>query len=179
MTADGVLKIADFGLSRAITENHDKRIYTVNVVTLWYRAPELLFGDTGYSTSVDLWSAGCVMAEFWTRTPIMQGNSEREQIEMISRMCGAIDPNVWPDVIKLSLFQTLRLTTNGYQCNAKDFLFKRSNNNDGSDLFKLLLTLDPKKRISAFLAQNHDFFWFDPLPSNLEQLMNNIRNFMR
>lgn len=175
LTADGRLKIADFGLSRAVIDNLDQRTYTVNVVTLWYRAPELLLGDTGYNSAVDLWSAGCVMAEFWTRAPIMQGKSEREQIEMISRMCGTINTTVWPDVGKLQLFRTLRMKS-GHQCKAREFLFERSESNDGSDLFKSLLTLDPKKRISAFIAQNHDFFWMDPLPSDLKEFMANIRN---
>lgn len=175
LTAEGRLKIADFGLSRAVIENLDRRTYTVNVVTLWYRAPELLFGDTGYSSAVDLWSAGCVMAEFWTRMPIMQGKSEREQIEMISQMCGTINAAVWPDVGKLQLFRTLRLKS-GHQCKAREFLFDRSKCHDGSELFKSLLTLDPKKRISAFIAQNHDFFWMDPLPSDLKEFMANIRN---
>lgn len=175
LSAEGRLKIADFGLSRAIIECLDKRVYTVNVVTLWYRAPELLFGDTGYSTAVDLWSAGCVMAEFWTRVPIMQGNSERQQLTMISDMCGTISTAVWPDVVRLQLFRTLRMKT-GQRCKTRDFLFDRSKCGDGSDLFKSLLTLDPKKRITAFVAQNHDFFWMEPLPSDLRDFMTNIRN---
>lgn len=174
MTGEGQLKIADFGLSREIIENLDKRLYTVNVVTLWYRSPELLFGDTAYTTAVDLWSAGCMMAEFWTRSPIMQGNSEREQIEMISRMCGAINTTVWPDVAKLQLFRTIRLKS-GHQSKTLQFLFERSKSDDGSDLFKRLLTLDPKRRITAFVAQNHDFFWTEPLPSDLKDFMAKVR----
>lgn len=175
LTAEGQLKIADFGLSRAIIEKLDKREYTVTVVTLWYRAPELLFGDTSYSTAIDLWSAGCVMAEFWTRTPIMQGSTEREQIDMISRMCGSINRTAWPDVEKLQLFRTVRLNP-GYTCKTREFLLKKSGNEDASELFKSLLTLDPKKRVSAFIAQNHDFFWMDPLPSDLKNFMANVRN---
>lgn len=69
ITKNGVLKLADFGLARAYSANkggHSNR-YTNRVVTLWYRPPELLLGDRNYGPPVDLWGAGCIMAEMWTR----------------------------------------------------------------------------------------------------------------
>merc|ERR1719400_560665 len=62
------------------------------VVTLWYRPPELLLGERNYGSAVDMWGAGCIMAEMWTRSPIMQGNTEQHQLTLIAQLCGAISP---------------------------------------------------------------------------------------
>ena len=68
ITKNGVLKLADFGLARAFSaKNGHSNRYTNRVVTLWYRPPELLLGDRNYGPPVDLWGAGCIMAEMWTR----------------------------------------------------------------------------------------------------------------
>lgn len=83
--------------------------YTNRVVTLWYRPPELLLGDRNYGPPVDLWGAGCIMAEMWTRSPIMQGNSEQQQLTLISQLCGSITPEVWPKVESLDLYNQLEL----------------------------------------------------------------------
>jgi len=82
ITKHGILKLADFGLARAfsIPKNESKNRYTNRVVTLWYRPPELLLGDRNYGPPVDMWGAGCIMAEMWTRSPIMQGNTEQQQL---------------------------------------------------------------------------------------------------
>jgi len=69
ITKNGVLKLADFGLARAFSaKNGHSNRYTNRVVTLWYRPPELLLGDRNYGPPVDLWGAGCIMAEMWTRS---------------------------------------------------------------------------------------------------------------
>ena len=83
--------------------------YTNRVVTLWYRPPELLLGERNYGPAVDLWGAGCIMAEMWTRSPIMQGNTEQHQLTLIAQLCGAITPEVWPGVEKLDLFNKMEL----------------------------------------------------------------------
>lgn len=74
ITKQGILKLADFGLARAISinKNGQPNRYTNRVVTLWYRPPELLLGERNYGPAVDTWGAGCIMAEMWTRSPIMQ-----------------------------------------------------------------------------------------------------------
>ena len=74
ITKQGILKLADFGLARAISINKQNQPnrYTNRVVTLWYRPPELLLGERNYGPAVDMWGAGCIMAEMWTRSPIMQ-----------------------------------------------------------------------------------------------------------
>ncbi|KAE8583228.1 hypothetical protein XENTR_v10020463 [Xenopus tropicalis] len=96
ITRDGVLKLADFGLARAfsLAKNSQPNKYTNRVVTLWYRPPELLLGERDYGPPIDLWGAGCIMAEMWTRSPIMQGNTEQHQLTLISQLCGSITPEV-------------------------------------------------------------------------------------
>jgi cyclin-dependent kinase 9 len=78
----GVLKLADFGLARPFSfpKCGFANKYTNRVVTLWYRPPELLLGERNYGPPIDVWGAGCVMAEMWTRTPIMQGKVEQDQV---------------------------------------------------------------------------------------------------
>lgn len=80
---NGVIKVADFGLGRAI--GIPVRVYTHEVVTLWYRAPEVLLGSTRYSCPVDMWSIGCIFAEMATKKPLFQGDSEIDQLFRIFR----------------------------------------------------------------------------------------------
>lgn len=68
-----------------------------------------MLGDRNYGPPVDLWGAGCIMAEMWTRSPIMQGNSEQQQLTLISQLCGSITPEVWPKVEALDLYNQLEL----------------------------------------------------------------------
>ena len=82
MTKDGVLKIADFGLARTISHVGLKKQYTNRVVTLWYRPPELLLGERSYAGAIDMWGAGCIFAEFWTRRPILQVQHKTHFVEV-------------------------------------------------------------------------------------------------
>jgi len=167
LTKKGVLKLADFGLARAfsVQKNQPNR-YTNRVVTLWYRPPELLLGERNYGPSVDMWGAGCIMAEMWTRSPIMQGSTEQQQITLISQLCGSITPEIWPGVESLELFQRLELPK-AQKRKVKDRLKCYVRESSACDLLDKLLTLDPSKRIDADTALNHDFFWTDPMPSDL------------
>jgi len=72
---EGILRIADFGLASFFDPNH-KHPMTSRVVTLWYRSPELLLGATDYGVGIDLWSAGCILAELLAGRPIMPGRTE-------------------------------------------------------------------------------------------------------
>ena len=110
ITREGKLKLGDFGLARAIAASKlQPAKYTNRVVTLWYRAPELLLGDRNYSFPIDLWGVGCIMAEMWIRSPILQGTAEQHQLTLISCLCGSINTRVWPDVERLELFSKVVL----------------------------------------------------------------------
>lgn len=168
ITKTGILKLADFGLARAFSEKKNR--YTNRVVTLWYRPPELLLGDRNYGPPVDLWGAGCIMAEMWTRSPIMQGNTEQEQLIKISLLCGSITPEVWPEVENLDLFNKMELPK-GEKRKVKDRLKPYVKDAFACDLLDKLLILDPSKRFDSDSALNHDFFWTDPMPSDLSKML--------
>jgi len=95
----GVLKIADFGLAREY--GSPLADYTQVVVTLWYRCPELLLGQKRYSTHIDIWSCGCIMAEFIQGKPIFPGKTEPEQIKLIFKELGTPDDEKWPGFSEL------------------------------------------------------------------------------
>lgn len=167
ITKAGVLKLADFGLARAFSRprNQPNR-YTNRVVTLWYRPPELLLGERNYGPSVDVWGAGCIMAELWTRTPILQGETEQKQLYYISKLCGSITPEVWPGVTSLDQYNKMELLPNASR-KTRDKLFPYIKDQCAMELIDRLLVLDPTKRIDASTALDHDFFWTDPMPRDL------------
>jgi len=174
ITKQGILKLADFGLARAISINkqgHPNR-YTNRVVTLWYRPPELLLGERNYGPAVDMWGAGCIMAEMWTRSPIMQGNTEQHQLTLIAQLCGAISAEVWPGVESLDLFSKLEIPR-GVKRRVKERLKPYVKDAFACDLIDKLLSLDPTKRLDADNALNHDFFWTDPMPISLDRMLSN------
>jgi cyclin-dependent kinase len=84
ISSDGVLKLADFGLARAF--GIPVKNYTHEVVTLWYRAPDILMGSKKYSTSVDIWSVGCIFAELVNKKPLFSGASEDDQLDKIFKV---------------------------------------------------------------------------------------------
>eukprot|EP00961_Rhodomonas_salina_P180871 2441221-Rhodomonas_salina.1 len=96
---NGILKLADFGLARAF--GIPVRTYTHEVVTLWYRAPEILLGSKHYSTPVDLWSIGCIFAELVMRRPLFPGDSEIDELFRIFRVFGTPNEELWPGVTQL------------------------------------------------------------------------------
>lgn len=147
ITKNGVLKLADFGLARAfsVSKNGQPNKYTNRVVTLWYRPPELLLGDRNYGPPVDMWGGGCIMAEMWTRSPIMQGNTEQQQLVFISQLCGSLTPDVWPGVENLELYQKMELPM-GHKRKVKERLRPYVKDQHGVDLLDKLLQLDPNER---------------------------------
>ncbi|GIY53518.1 cyclin-dependent kinase 9 [Caerostris darwini] len=172
ITKSGVLKLADFGLARAFSgsKNGQPNRYTNRVVTLWYRPPELLLGERNYGPPVDVWGAGCIMAEMWTRSPIMQGNTEQHQLTLISQLCGSILPETFPGCEKLELYNRLELPKDQKR-KVKERLKAYVKDPYALDLLDKLLILDPEKRIDSDSALNHDFFWSDPLPCDLVKML--------
>lgn len=94
IAADGELKLADFGLARTYGEPTGNM--SPQVVTRWYRAPELLFGARDYSYGVDMWAVGCIFAELMLRVPYMAGETDIEQLQTIFRALGSPTDKEWP-----------------------------------------------------------------------------------
>ncbi|XP_043476430.1 cyclin-dependent kinase 9-like [Leptopilina heterotoma] len=172
ITKNGLLKLSDFGLARAFSESkfNQPNRFTNKVVTLWYRPPELLLGARNYGPAIDLWGTGCIMAEMWTRAPIMQGATEQQQLTLISELCGSITSEVWPGVENLELFNKMHLIS-GQKRKVVERLLVHVNDKLACDLMDKLLVLDPSKRIDSDTALNHDFFWTDPMPCDLGPML--------
>ncbi|PPS10533.1 hypothetical protein GOBAR_AA10116 [Gossypium barbadense] len=181
----GELKICDFGLARQY--GSPLKPYTHLVVTLWYRAPELLLGARQYSTAIDMWSLGCIMAELLSKEPLFNGKTEFDQLDKIFRTLGTPNETIWPGFSKLpgvkinfvkhqlpALGDSVLafwppLVTVQYNLLRKKFPATSFTgtpvlSDAGFDLLNKLLTYDPEKRITAEAALNHEWFREVPLP---------------
>jgi len=152
---NGRLVIADFGLARAYSVPIPK--YTHEVVTVWYRAPEILLGSTLYSIPVDLWSVGCVLGEMATGAPLFAGDSEIDTIFKVFQKLGTPTATQWPGLTKLPDFKP-----SFPQWPAKGWDNIRNTRAqigpDGIDMLSGLLTYDPARRMSARQALQHPYF---------------------
>nr|QWX39174.1 cyclin-dependent kinase [Populus tomentosa] len=164
----GELKICDFGLARQY--GSPLKPYTHLVVTLWYRAPELLLGAKQYSTAIDMWSLGCIMAELLSKDPLFNGKTEVDQLDKIFRILGTPNETIWPGFSKLPgvkvnfVKQQYNLLRKKFP--ATSFTGSPVLSDSGFDLLNKLLTYDPEKRITAEAALNHDWFREVPLPKS-------------
>ncbi|KAK9280554.1 hypothetical protein L1049_014247 [Liquidambar formosana] len=163
---EGNLKLADFGLARSFSNDHNGNL-TNRVITLWYRPPELLLGTTKYGPAVDMWSVGCIFAELLHGKPIFPGKDEPEQLNKIFELCGAPDEVNWPGVSKITWYNTFKPTRPMKRRLREVFrLFDRH----ALELLERMLTLDPSQRISAKDALDAEYFWTDPLPCDPKSL---------
>jgi serine/threonine protein kinase len=154
----GTLKLADFGLARAFSV--PLKTYTHEVVTLWYRAPEILLGGKQYSTAIDVWSIGCIFAEMVTHHPLFPGDSEIDQLYSIFRILGTPNDEIWPGV---SSYIDYKTTFPKWSPQSLSNILSNLES-DGIDLLAKMLTYEPNKRISAREALNHPFFAVQKVP---------------
>ncbi|EGC30115.1 hypothetical protein DICPUDRAFT_41903 [Dictyostelium purpureum] len=148
----GALKLADFGLARAVSI--PVRVYTHEIVTLWYRAPEVLLGSKSYSVPVDMWSVGCIFGEMLNKKPLFSGDCEIDQIFRIFRVLGTPDETIWPGVTKLPEYVS---TFPNWPGQPFPKIFPRSDPL-AIDLISQMLQYEPSKRISAKMALQHPYF---------------------
>ncbi|KAM6353225.1 LOW QUALITY PROTEIN: cyclin-dependent kinase 10 [Alca torda] len=159
MTDKGCVKIADFGLARSY--GMPPKPMTPKVVTLWYRAPELLLGMTTQTTSIDMWAMGCILAELLAK-PLLPGTSEIHQIDLIVQP-GTPNENIWPGFSKLPLVSQYTLR-NPYNNLKHKFPWLWA----GLRLLNFLFMYDPKKRATAKDCLESSYFKEKPLPCEPE-----------
>ena len=156
VSSDGVLKLADFGLARFYAKRHQLD-YTNRVITIWYRSPELLLGETQYGPAVDIWSAACVLVEIFTRHAIFPGNgSELDQLDKIYAVLGTPNKREWPNLVEMPWFELLRP---GYlRPNVFAEKYKEKLTPAGYELLCDLFQYDPAKRPTAAEVLEHAYF---------------------
>ncbi|XP_065061335.1 cyclin-dependent kinase 11A-like [Rhopilema esculentum] len=159
----GILKVGDFGLAREY--GSPLKNYTPIVVTLWYRAPELLLGAKEYKTAIDLWSVGCVFAELLLMKPLFPGKSEIDQINKIFKELGTPNDNIWPGPPAYSELSMVKKTNFAHHpYNVLRNRFGATFTDKGFNLLNRFLTYDPQRRITAEEALSHEYFEESPLP---------------
>ncbi|XP_046855952.1 cyclin-dependent kinase 7-like isoform X2 [Xenia sp. Carnegie-2017] len=154
----GILKIGDFGLAKYY--GSPSRIYTHQVVTRWYRSPELLFGARIYGTGVDIWAVGCILAELLLRVPFLPGESDLDQLSRIFQALGTPNEDSWPglkslpDYVEFKEFPGTPL---------KDIFSAASD--DLLDLLARLLDCNPNGRVASSQALQMPYFSNKPAPT--------------
>ncbi|KAF8089523.1 hypothetical protein N665_0503s0022 [Sinapis alba] len=168
MNNSGELKICDFGMARQY--GSPIKPYTQMVITQWYRPPELLLGAKQYSTAVDMWSIGCIMAELLSQKPLFPGKTELDQLQKIFAVLGTPNESIWPGFSSLPNAKA-KFPTQSYNLLRKkfpaiSFVGGQILSERGFDLLNGLLTLDPEKRLTVEEALNHSWFHEVPLPKS-------------
>ncbi|TIC12996.1 hypothetical protein E3Q13_04038 [Wallemia mellicola] len=176
ITNKGVVKVGDLGLARIYRQplqplyNGDKV-----VVTIWYRAPELLLGARHYTPSVDVWAIGCIYAEMLSLRPMFKGEEaridgkklpfQRHQMMCIMDVLGYPNTQNWPGIKHMPEYNELQPPQTRFSYKLPNWFNQRSHSIKGFNLLHSMLTYDPEKRITAREALTHPFFVSeDPAP---------------
>uniref|UniRef100_A0A915PAW7 Cell division protein kinase 5 n=4 Tax=Meloidogyne TaxID=189290 RepID=A0A915PAW7_9BILA len=148
------LKLADFGLARPF--GIPVRCYSAEVVTLWYRPPDVLFGAKLYNTSIDIWSAGCIFAEIANcGKPLFPGADVDDQLKRIFKLLGTPNELEWPTMTHLPEYKPYPPYHRATNCWEKAMPIP---NDLARDLLKRLLVCNPQQRINADVALTHKYF---------------------
>ncbi|XP_067931801.1 cyclin-dependent kinase 20-like [Watersipora subatra] len=166
ISSTGALKIADFGLAR-VFQNNEGRLYSHQVATRWYRAPELLYGARKYDEGVDLWAVGCIYAELINNSPLFPGENDIEQLCKVLQCLGTPNERLWPGVSelpdygKIEFNNTTPVPLEQLCPDAADVAL---------DLLKQFLVYPSKQRIPASKALLHAYLFSEPLPAHHSEL---------
>lgn len=145
--------MADFGLARA--KSIPTKTYSNEVVTLWYRPPDILLGSTDYSTHIDMWGVGCIFYEMATGRPLFPGSTVEEELHFIFKLLGTPTEQSWPGISSNEEFVTYN-----YPQYRADTLSNHTPrlSSEGVELLSEFLQFEGKKRISADDSMNHRYF---------------------
>jgi CTD kinase subunit alpha len=168
----GQLKLADFGLARFYAKR-SKLDYTNRVITIWYRSPELLLGETQYGPAVDIWSAACVLVEIFTRHAIFPGDGgEINQLDKIYNVLGTPTIQDWPGIVDMQWFDLLRPTER------KSSTFEEKYRDRVSpmafELLQAMFLYDPLARPAAADVLEHPFFTSESPPSKRAEALKEL-----
>lgn len=165
MTDKGCVKIADFGLARIFSV--PSKNMTPKVVTLWYRAPEILFGSKTHTTAIDMWAVGCILGELLSHRPLLPGRTEVHQIELIIELLGTPSKEIWPEFPTLPALKNFTLKKQPYNKIKPRFPWLTV---AGLRLLNFLFMYDPLKRATAEECLKSTYFKEPPMPCD-PQLM--------
>ncbi|KDR84392.1 hypothetical protein GALMADRAFT_56746 [Galerina marginata CBS 339.88] len=176
ITSSGIIKIGDLGLARLIHEPLQPLFAGDKVVvTIWYRAPELLMGAKHYTKAIDCWAVGCVVAELVSLRPIFKGEEakldskknvpfQRDQLLKIFEVIGTPDEKDWPGVVDMPEYQSMKRLDH-FQNRLADWCNSRMRSPLAYDLLRQLFIYDPDARLTAKDALQHKWFQDDPKPT--------------
>lgn len=173
VSREGELKLADFGLARFYNKNAKrKQDYTNRVITIWYRSPELLLGETQYGPAVDIWSAACVLVEIFTKHAIFPGDGgEINQLDKIYNVLGTPSRSTWPGIAELAWYELLRPMHRVPSTFAEKYQDRVSP--AAFELLSAMFVFDPDTRPTASDVLEHPYFTTeDPKPEQVWELKN-------
>jgi cell cycle related kinase len=166
ISSTGHLKIADFGLARVFSDD-GSRLYSHQVATRWYRAPELLYSARRYDEGVDLWAVGCIFGELLNNSPLFPGETDIQQLCCVLSVLGTPTEEVWPGMTQLPDYNKISFT------NFPSVPFERllpDASPTAIDLLSRFLVYSSKDRLPASEALLHQYFFLYPLPAHHSEL---------